>query len=369
MDFNYWKHWLWNQWNQNRRQPALGMRVLVLGQRVWDQPEPRPDIYPRLLSPSVSQCAAVSLVAQDSHYSASAFRSEVGPALQDHLFLQGQHNRSWPQCHTHHETVEPPLVTCRKTSKLLKPFFCELFYTEEGWEENTYFYMKRGNQIPLRRLTLGNERNPSLLSPSLNPYQSNYVWFSSLLCCNAIFYIVWHDKWNCRPGPCTTILNLLHGTGKKYYNWVKISIGWYMGMSWLLWVSLHVLSSQQIMKEERSYPQSNKAGSTTTPEQMGPGCCLIQQLLSILYFQVVSDSDDCTPTAGKVWEVDADPSMEGRCFPSSKHYSRSSLWYAQKGVYVGLNFRDQELGFFSSSSLPALLLSHEGSKYPFLLRI
>lgn len=98
-----------------------------------------------------------------------------------------------------------------------------------------------------------------------------------------------------------------------------------MGMSWLLWVSLHVLSSQQIMKEERSYPQSNKAGSTTTPEQMGPGCCLIQQLLSILYFQVVSDSDDCTPTAGKVWEVDADPSMEGRCFPSSKHYSRSSL--------------------------------------------
>lgn len=70
------------------------MRVLVLGQRVWDQPEPRPDIYPRLLSPSVSQCAAVSLVAQDSHYSASAFRSEVGPALQDHLFLQGQHNRS-----------------------------------------------------------------------------------------------------------------------------------------------------------------------------------------------------------------------------------------------------------------------------------
>lgn len=82
------------------------------------------------------------------------------------------------------------------------------------------------------------------------------MWFSSLLCCNTIFYIVWSDKWNCRPGPCMTSLNLLHGTGEKYCSRVKEkNAGWYMGMSWFLQFSLHVLSNQEIIKRARGYPQ------------------------------------------------------------------------------------------------------------------
>lgn len=82
------------------------------------------------------------------------------------------------------------------------------------------------------------------------------MWFSSLLRCNTIFYIVWNDKWNCRPGPCMTSLNLLHGTGEKYCSRVKKKVlddtwEWADSCSF----SLHVLKSQEIIKRARSYPK------------------------------------------------------------------------------------------------------------------
>jgi len=44
-------------------------------------------------------------------------------------------------------------------------------------------------------------------------------------CCKAIFCVAGHDKWNCRPGACMNALNLLHGTGEKYYSRVKKAVG------------------------------------------------------------------------------------------------------------------------------------------------
>lgn len=165
-----------------------------------------------------------------------------------------------------------------------------------------------------------------------------------------------------------------------------------MGMSWLLQVSLHVLRSQQIIKGEKSNLELNRENWLHHP-----GMDEIRALtVSVLY---IPERFQTAVTAGQ-FPLQARsgrrvliPLWEGTALPPANTALENDLWYAQKGVYMGLIFRGQERFWVPapklltswdlkiitkfciccfgilSTQLQAFLLSHGSLKYPFLFWI